>query len=741
MMTGITSKALRELQGAIDGRVERKSPKAAQTVTGTVTGAKAGALRVLVDGAAESTPVDASACDVSVGDAVTCVISDGSMSITSNTTAPATSQKAVNATVAPIVEMAATASDNAASASKLATTAAAEAAEISETLGQHFWSDDGGAHVTDVPMEEWQTAEAADFPDASDTKQYSNILLNSLGMLIRAAKKTMVSVSRSAISFFDGSGSDAANVVASFGADGAQIGRVGESHIEQDYHSFKMVSPEHVTYVHFSDLRNRDGYYDYTVNYANAVGAKDSDSATGFSIACGTTHFSIADTFVEATLDGSKVDSVRDDREVVYIPVPDSTSTHSATVTWRTYSAKARAYTLDERKGNIGPFSLAFGNKTEASGFGSIAIGAGASASLEETTALGRFAEASMDYAAALGCSAEASGDSSVALGGYSVASANYAIAVGGCATAEGKNSVAIGGNASATGASSVAVGDVSSATGKNSAAVGNHATATGDGSFALGDSATATGGDMSIKAASNINLQSPVKAEGALDVAGAATLNGGLSATGDMTYITLPSIDRDGTVESAVWPGIYMRDKDAQNVAHFGVTQNDAGYVGAEMYGYGSTNASNYLQLLMNGNTPKVSINQPGAWLDALYGGMEQLTQVSDIIAPGSAVNVNQAVLVKWGRVRNLWIYWTPKSKITVPATGDISNVTIGTLTEGNRPVVACAGQTDNSGIGPGWYTCNYQGVLTLDCLNGTGSSRTIAAGTYAVVLMTYLA
>ena len=228
---------------------------------------------------------------------------------------------------------------------------------------------------------------------------------------------------------------------------------------------------------------------------------------------------------------------------------------------------------------------------------------------------------------------------------------------------------------------------------------------------------------------------------KGTLDVAGAATLNGGLSATGDMTHITLPSIDRDGTVESTVWPGIYMRDKDAQNVAHFGATQDTAGYVGAEVYGYGSTNVSNYLKLLMNGDTPKVDISQPGAWLSALYGGMEQLTQVSDIIAPGSAVNVNQAVLAKWGRVRNLWIYWTPKSKITVPATGDISNITIGTLTEGNRPVVACAGQTDNSGIGPGWYTCNNQGVLTLDCLNGTGSSRTIAAGTYAVVLMTYLA
>jgi hypothetical protein len=154
MMGSITSKALRELQGAIDGRVERKAPKTAQTVAGTVTGAKAGALRVLVDGAAESTPVDASACDVSVGDSVTCVISDGSMSITGNTTAPATSQKAVNATVAPIADEAArarlaadSATADAAIANAAANGAVTSLGVVEDIAGTLTWLADHGTYT------------------------------------------------------------------------------------------------------------------------------------------------------------------------------------------------------------------------------------------------------------------------------------------------------------------------------------------------------------------------------------------------------------------------------------------------------------------------------------------------------------------------------------------------------------------------------------------------------------------
>lgn len=50
-------------------------------------------------------------------------------------------------------------------------------------------------------------------------------------------------------------------VLASFTANGAQIGQTGESHLEMDYHSMKLVDKEGNKYFYVSDLRDKnDGY-------------------------------------------------------------------------------------------------------------------------------------------------------------------------------------------------------------------------------------------------------------------------------------------------------------------------------------------------------------------------------------------------------------------------------------------------------------------------------------------------
>ncbi len=227
---------------------------------------------------------------------------------------------------------------------------------------------------------------------------------------------------------------------------------------------------------------------------------------------------------------------------------------------------------------------------------------------------------------------------------------------------------------------------------------------------------------------------------KGTLDVAGAATLNGGLSATGDMTYITLPSIDRDGTVESTVWPGIYLRDKDAQNVAHFGATQDTAGYVGAEVYGYGSTGASNCLQLLMNGDTPKVDINRPGAWLDALKAGIIETSTISQIVVAKSGTTITEAVYKQWGRVASLRIRFTRTSAITVPAHGNITDIDVATVVSGKRPRMQSFGFSGGNGAGQAWYSLGTDGVVTLCACEGNGSSRSIAKGSEFSFYCTYI-
>lgn len=65
-------------------------------------------------------------------------------------------------------------------------------------------------------------------------KPWHNILMNSLGILLRTGLKNLVSITRSAVAFFDGTGNGAENVVASFGADGAQIGKTNSQHAVLD---------------------------------------------------------------------------------------------------------------------------------------------------------------------------------------------------------------------------------------------------------------------------------------------------------------------------------------------------------------------------------------------------------------------------------------------------------------------------------------------------------------------------
>lgn len=86
---------------------------------------------------------------------------------------------------------------------------AAEAQAVAEATGQHFFTDTDGVHVTEAE---------------GDATTDHNILINSLGILLRKATNYLVSITSSAIAFYDGLGTAASNIVAQFGATGAQIG-------------------------------------------------------------------------------------------------------------------------------------------------------------------------------------------------------------------------------------------------------------------------------------------------------------------------------------------------------------------------------------------------------------------------------------------------------------------------------------------------------------------------------------
>ena len=106
--------------------------------------------------------------------------------------------------------------------------------DIATAINQHFWHDSNGAHVTDQEQDAWleEYAEDGHGELASPTTQrpWHNILMNSLGVLIRSGLVDLAALSKSGVTFFDGNGNGSTNVVARFGSGGAQIGSPTSQH-------------------------------------------------------------------------------------------------------------------------------------------------------------------------------------------------------------------------------------------------------------------------------------------------------------------------------------------------------------------------------------------------------------------------------------------------------------------------------------------------------------------------------
>ena len=110
---------------------------------------------------------------------------------------------------------------------------AQEAYQIASATDQHFWTGDDGIHVTGPQtQDEWMEAVEDGFSDLSDDNPYHNILLNSIGILLRSALTTLVGITRRAIAFYDGTGDSAENIQASIGVEGAIIGKRSGAHIQ-----------------------------------------------------------------------------------------------------------------------------------------------------------------------------------------------------------------------------------------------------------------------------------------------------------------------------------------------------------------------------------------------------------------------------------------------------------------------------------------------------------------------------
>ena len=234
------------VEESIDAKIEKASRGGQKTVTAVYCGKDAdGKPYVQIPGADDTTPIRRMSVQADIGDTVTVTIENGMAVVDSNVSNPSASSSNLQAVEVKASKAQQTADEAVEKAARIerkteaamtqaleASNIAAEAQQVADAINQHFWDDDNGAHVTDVTQEEWTAAVEDNFSDLSTNKPYHNSLFNSLGMLFRSALNNLVAITRSAIAFYDGNGNQSANIVAEFGANGAQIGKDDEAHVE-----------------------------------------------------------------------------------------------------------------------------------------------------------------------------------------------------------------------------------------------------------------------------------------------------------------------------------------------------------------------------------------------------------------------------------------------------------------------------------------------------------------------------
>ena len=495
-------------------------PDVAEVSGGTVTRIENdGTVWVQLYGAEDDTPCTSQTAAAQVGDAVTVTINGGSARLDGNVTRPATDDERAD----EAHELAAQASEEVAEVRKNATVTARllatarsiadEARAVAKATGQHFFADDNGIHVTEA--------------DGDPTTEH-NILINSLGILLRQALNPLVSVTQSAIAFYDGLGDAAANVVASFGADSAQIGKSDESHVVVTNRSMTMRDAGGGEYVRMSASG--------TPTPAGTFTWTGDGSTTRFNITPSSSRpsSSVSVPSCVITVDGEKI------YEGANVLWTASVSNGTVTLTVRgvlfeSAPASGAAISLSVTFGSVHAVRLGATNDAYATGDTSVAEGIG-------TIPLGVASHAE-------GVSSSASGAASHAEGMFSAASGAASHAEGESTDATGRNSHAEGESTDASGVNSHAGGLGTVASSDNQTVIGkmNVEDANGIYAFIIGNGADA----LNRSNAFAVRWDGTMEAAKPLPVA-----SGGTGSTGFGTIETT-DISTAVAVPSASWTAL----------------------------------------------------------------------------------------------------------------------------------------------------------------------------------------
>ena len=231
---------------------------------------------------------------------------------------------------------------------------AEEAQKTAKAVGQHFFYDENGVHVT--------TDE--DNPDGE-----SNLLANSEGIQLRHEDKILSSVTPSGFTVFDGEGNNDENILASFG-ESTIIGRVtdDEVHMLIDNDSFDIVNGN----LH--------------------IGRQSTNDASSFIFGTGV----VDDGALFGTIFGTSC----------YVEKPYGFAHGDGAQAIGKYSLAS-----GDRAQAQGDYSHSLGTESKAIGAGSFAAGIGTEADGDTSAAFGRDTKTNGNASAAFGYDSEANGD------------------------------------------------------------------------------------------------------------------------------------------------------------------------------------------------------------------------------------------------------------------------------------------------------------------------------------------
>jgi len=666
---------------------------------------------------------------VQEGDVVSVTIDNGTATVDGNASRPSTDDGAAQEArviadkaaedVASIAGELPKVRNAASSIAQTAQGIAAEAQAIAAAVNQHFFADGQGVHVTEA---------------AGDATTEHNVLINSLGFLLRKATAPLMALSASTVAFYDGLGDAAANIVARFGKDGSQIGKDGESHVELDYHSMKLVDKEGNEYFLVSDLRDADGV-------AEIVAMFTGDGTTR--------SFNLSPTAIDTDYTVTVSDSsggtvTKNTRFVSFGTAPTDGAT--ITVTYETDSQMAKAFTYGSRgTGNVGALSFAAGRNVVASESFSHAEG-------EHTMASGRYSHAEGTDTGARGDGSHAEGGGSSASGSCAHAEGNLTIASAANSHAEGGSSYATGLSAHAEGNHSVASGDMSHAEGDNTVASGRASHAQGEETIAASDSQTVLGrynvedangayalvigngtaydarsNALTVDWSGNVWAAGKATLDGAIEAA-SATITSAISAA-SATISGLLTADRV-KIASGGTKGLLTTDSTGFEYPLISDNGNNL-WIGAHKAGEQHHTGGTFISAGAGRDTIYVSVpnsdNTAGTNYSVMHSGYApvETSTISDIISAQTNVTVSAATFAQWGKVAMLNVTYTLSSEISVPANGNTTNTALFTIAAGKRPAMVLGVILDNNE--GAWGTVNANGVVTLAGANSRGAAWTM--------------